>query len=157
MGFLEAIQESSFAIAISTSDSIWGYAFILTLHTVGLAMVMGASIVFDLRVLGVGHQFPVATFKKISGILWTGFIINAITGVVLFTTNAVTFGLQRTFYLKLTFILVAMVVGVRNRASVFGDPASLAGNFPGGARTLAALSLALWIGATFAGRYMAYV
>ncbi|MGE3844193.1 MAG: hypothetical protein AB7I50_21685 [Vicinamibacterales bacterium] len=157
MGFLEWIQNSSFATALSTSDSIWGYAFILTLHTAGLAVVMGASIVFDLRVLGVGQQFPLASLRRMTGILWWGFTINAVTGVLLFTTNAVTFGLQKTFYLKLAFILGAMIVGARNRATVFGSSSVMSGNLSGDARALAALSLALWVGATFAGRYMAYV
>lgn len=157
MEFLESIQNSDFATALSTSDSIWGYAFVLTLHTVGLAMVMGTSIVFDLRVLGVGQQFPLASLRKMTGILWSGFIVNAVTGVLLFTTNAVTFGFQKTFYLKLAFILAAMIVGVRNRADVFGSSTALAGRLPGSVRAMAALSLALWVGATFAGRYMAYV
>src|SRR5262245_60935454 len=41
-----------------------GLSTVLTLHTVGLALLVGANWAFDLRVLGVGDQIELAAMAK---------------------------------------------------------------------------------------------
>jgi hypothetical protein len=43
---------------VRESRSIWAYPTILTLHTVGLALLAGLSIAVDLRMLGVARRVP---------------------------------------------------------------------------------------------------
>ena len=40
------------------TDSVFGFYFILFLHTVGLALLVGSNTVVDLRLLGMGREIP---------------------------------------------------------------------------------------------------
>ena len=55
---LHALQDSAFSAWVVGSDSIWAYPMILTMHTVGLGIVVGAAVVIDFRLLGVGPGIP---------------------------------------------------------------------------------------------------
>jgi hypothetical protein len=86
--------------------------------------------------------------------MWTGFWINAITGVALFVADATTKGTTRVFMAKLAFIVLAIWVLKRTRTVVYGrGPVGVDTS----ARLLAAALLALWVAAIVTGRYMAYV
>ena len=90
-------------------------------------------------------------------LVWTGFIINAATGVALFTTDAEHKATQTVFFVKLSLIFLALAVYARIRKLVFGSPAAIASPLPREVKALAILSLILWTGATVAGRLMAYL
>ena len=51
--WLHTLQNSAFSAWVVGSDSIWAYPMILTMHTVGLGIVVGAAVIVDLRLLGV--------------------------------------------------------------------------------------------------------
>jgi len=61
MEFLLRLQESSFGLWVA--ESIWAYPIILTLHTVGLALLVGPSAFLDLRVLGAGSRVPLVPLQ----------------------------------------------------------------------------------------------
>jgi hypothetical protein len=50
---LSALQEGSFASAMR--DSIWLYPLIEIIHILGFAILVGAVVMFDLRVLGISN------------------------------------------------------------------------------------------------------
>jgi uncharacterized protein DUF6644 len=153
--FFRALQNSAFSMWVVSSDSIWAYPMILTLHTIGLAIVVGAAVVIDLRLLGVGEQIPLSEMKRAFPIFWLGFFINLVSGLALFVSEAADKAGQPVFLIKLTFVAVGVIATTRVRRVVFG-----AGHFvdvpPPGARSLAAASLVVWTGAIVAGRLMAY-
>src|SRR5690606_23846267 len=125
-------------------------------HTVGLAMVVGASAVIALRLLGAGTRIPIATLVSLFPFIWIGFLINAASGLLLFIADATTKSQQTVFYVKLACIAVALGATVMTRpllASAVGStlPAASKG------RALAAVSLLFWAGAILAGRLMAYL
>ena len=150
MTLLSWLQESRLATWVAESDRFYGYAGILTLHTVGLALVVGASAVLDLRVLGIAPRVPLAALSGISRPMWIGFALNAVTGAVLFAAAAVLKGTQLIFYAKLALIASALLVDRSLRRRLFGASAQPV-------RALAVWSLILWTGAIAAGRLMAYV
>ncbi len=133
------------------SPSIWAYPTILTLHTVGLAIVVGVNAVVDLRLLGTAPRIPIASLRAFFPIMWWGFAINFASGLLLFMADATTKSGQRVFYVKLALITVALIVArvMSKRLHQQGEAATL--------RPLAALSLLLWAGAIVAGRLMAYL
>ena len=61
------------------------------------------------------------------------------------------------FAIKLTFIALAMVNLQLLYRRVFNDPQADTRPIPANARFLALTSLLLWVGATTAGRLMAYL
>lgn len=153
---LRALQDSAFSTWVVGSDSIWAYPMILTMHTIGLGIVVGAAAVIDFRLLGVGPGIPLEEIERVFPIFWTGFTINLISGVMLFVSEAADKATQPVFLVKLLLIAVGVVVTARIRRLVFrdGTPVRLA---PSGARALAMTSLVLWGGAIVAGRLMAYL
>jgi hypothetical protein len=151
------LQDTSFAHWVAGSPSLLAYPTILTLHTVGMAIVVGTCAVIDLRLLGVGDAVPLKALSGAPPLVWTGFLINAATGFALFTTDAEHKAMQTVFFVKLALIFLALIVYARIRRLVFRSPAALASPISGEVKALAVLSLMLWTGATVAGRLMAYL
>ena len=154
-GLLLRLQESGFGVWVA--ESSWAYPLILTLHTVGLALLVGTSAFIDLRVLGVGSEVPLAPLKGLSPVRWSGLALNVVTGLALFVAAAAEKGAQTIFYVKLSIIALALMTDGRLRRGIFleGVATDLRTTFE--AKRLAASSLLLWAGAITAGRLMAYL
>jgi len=158
MEFFTWLQDTNFAHWVASSPSLLAYPTILTLHTVGMAIVVGTCVVIDLRLLGVGGDgVPLKALRGAPQLVWSGFLINAATGLALFTTDAEHKATQTVFFVKLTLIFLALVVYARIRRLVFREPVSLTLPVSAEVKALAILSLILWTGATVAGRLMAYL
>jgi hypothetical protein len=150
------LRRSKTAAWLRESPSIWAYPAVLTLHTLGLGVLVGGSAVLDLRLLGWAKAIPLASLEKLFPVMWIGFWVNAISGAALFVADATTKGTTWIFMTKLAIIVVAVVVLIATRRTVYGrgeDGAveSLTG------RALAVATLALWFLAIVTGRLMAYV
>ncbi len=144
-----SIEGSTLAAWVRESPSIWAYATILTLHTVGLAIVVGANVVVDLRLLGWATAIPLTALRAVFPIMWAGFAINFATGVLLFMADATTKSVQTVFYVKLTCITLALIVARTISIRLRQQDDRL--------RAFAIASLFLWAGAIVAGRLMAYL
>ena len=154
MEFLTSLEASGFGTWLRESGSIWAYPAVLTLHTMGLGVLVGASTVLDLRLLGCAARIPLEPLERLFPIMWIGFWVNFVSGVALFVADATTKGTTTVFITKLAFVVMAIVVMRRTRTVVYGRDRAGAGT---AARVLAAASVALWIAAIVTGRYMAYV
>jgi len=156
MAFFRSLQDSDFTNWFLGSDSIWTYPTVLTLHTIGMAILVGASIVVHLRVLEVGRGFPIERLRALYKFIWAGFAINLASGVVLFITEAADRAVDPVFYIKLGSIFLALWLGVlvKRRLIDRADPprATITTS-----RILSVSSLGLWTVAIVAGRLMAYL
>ena len=151
------VEATALPTWVRESDSIWAYPTVLTLHTVGLAIVVGTSAVLNLRLIGAGGRLPPSRLRALFPALWVGFWINAITGSLLFAADAASKGSSRLFAAKLLFVAGAMVpMLVLERGRYYRADADLA-IVSGTAKLLAAGSLGAWIAAITAGRLLAYV
>jgi hypothetical protein len=151
--FFNTIEQSSLSTWIRQSPSAFAFYFILTFHTIGLSLVVGANAVVDLRILGVASSVPLKPLKRLFGIMWTGLAINVITGVLLligYPTKALT---NPVFYAKLAFIGLAVATMYRIGHRVF-DPALSEGSMIEKGKTMAAWSLVFWMGAITSGRLL---
>jgi hypothetical protein len=158
MTFFSWLQDTPFAHWVASDPSLLAYPTVLTLHTVGMAIVVGTCVVMDLRLLGVAADgVPLRAFGGAPKLVWTGFLINAATGIALFTTDAEHKSTQTVFFVKLALIFLALAVYGRLNTVVFKRPAALTAPITSEAKALAVLSLILWTGATVAGRLMAYL
>jgi hypothetical protein len=154
--FLDALEKTAPSIWIRESDSVFAFYFILLFHTLGLSLLVGANTVVDLRLLGVMGDLPLKPLKKLFAIMWLGFGINAVSGVILilaYPTKALT---NPIFYVKITIIALAIVTMNRIRTHVFGDEGMSESAMMARGVNLARVSLTLWICAITAGRLLAY-
>lgn len=140
--------------------SLFAFPVILTLHAIGMGFAAGLGAMIALRILGVASHVPLAELRRFLPVLWAGFWLNAASGVLLligYPTKALT---NPVFYLKLTFIGVAMGLLARISRDLFAAEAAAIADHDGGGgrhlRRLALASLACWIGAITAGRLLAY-
>ena len=156
--FATWLQGSALGVWTRESPSIWAYPTVLTLHTVGLGVLVGANAVIDFTLLGFAPRLPISSLSPLYRFMRAGLAMNAVTGVMLFASDATTKARQPVFYIKLTLIAMALVVTAVIRKTVERGPAPLdADLYAGPSRRLAALSLLLWAGAVTAGRLMAYL
>jgi hypothetical protein len=156
MAFFHSLQESAFTDWFLGSDSIWTYPTVLTLHTIGMAILVGASFVINLRILQVAGDIPLRRLQPLYRFVWIGFAINLLSGLVLFVTEAADRVVDPVFYVKISSIAVALWFGMAVKRRVI-DPSHGPTAAPIQSRSLAAASLALWTVAIVSGRLMAYV
>jgi hypothetical protein len=145
------VEGTALAAWVRESPSIWAYPTVLTLHTVGLGLVVGASAVVDFRLLGFGRRIALAALAPLFSILLGGLVLNVATGVLLFIADATTKSGQAVFYVKLALIAAALWTTLSTRRVV------RTGAREERASTTATLSLLFWAGAITAGRLMAYL
>jgi hypothetical protein len=155
MDMLLWLETSRFSVWLNESTSIWAYPFVLTLHTLGLAMLVGANAAFGLRALGLGRGVDLASFSRLFPIMWAGFVINFVSGVMLFAKDATTKGTMNVFVFKLGLVVLAVGAMIALRRTVYRNGTGAPRSTPG-AKVLAAASMFLWVIAIFAGRFMAY-
>jgi hypothetical protein len=150
--FLAAVEGLPLSTWLRESNSIWAYPTMLTLHTIGLALLVGASAALDLRVLGWGQALTLADLRPLFKWMWIGFWINALSGVVLLAADATTKAAAPMFLIKLGLVAVGVGVMAAQKREAFAPKAAATP----AARRLAAASLTVWCVAIFAGRLMAY-
>ena len=161
MSFFESLQNSAFTEWFLGSESIWAYPTVLTLHTFGLAVLVGASVVLHLRVLGVGGAIPPLQLRVLYSFLWPAFAVNLASGLVLFVTQAADRVLQPLFYVKLGSIVLALWLGQKAKRAAFDVPeaahyVTFTRYVTFTLRANAVSALTLWVVAIVAGRLMAY-
>ncbi len=148
------IEQTALSSWLRESTSVFGFYFILLFHTIGMALVVGASAIVDLRILGIAPALPLKPLKRLFAIMWAGLGINVTTGLFLLTaypTKALT---NPDFYVKLTFIALAVITMRRLNSRVFDDASLDEVAMIAKGKTMAVWSLVFWIGAVSAGRLL---
>lgn len=156
--WLSALEATALATWLRESGSLWAYPLVLTLHTVGLAILVGSNVVIDLRLLGFGDAIPFAPLRRLFALMWAGFVVNAGSGLMLFMSAASSKAIQPVFWVKLGCITGGIVTIRLLWSTAFRDVDALASaaTTPR-ARRLAIWSLVAWASAITAGRLMAYL
>jgi hypothetical protein len=153
---LEILESSALAAWVRESPSIFAYTLVLSLHAIGLAIVMGLSTLIALRLLGKAPAIPLAALSRLYPILFCGFFINVFSGVLLFLAAATTMGTMPAFWIKMTLVFAGLGLGLRIKRRYI-DTADAANNVvTRGARRWAILSLTCWLFALIAGRMISY-
>jgi hypothetical protein len=148
------IESLPFSSWLRESGSLWSYPIVLTLHTIGLGVLVGFNLAVNLRLLGVASEVPISSMRRFFSVMWWGFWINLLSGVVLLMADATTKMTSWVFGVKMLFVVLGVIVLRRIQVAVF-DPSPAAIEQRG--RMLAILSLVCWVMATTAGRMMAYL
>jgi hypothetical protein len=153
---LDWIESTSLALWLRESPSIWSSATVLTLHTMGMTVLVGASWVLDLRLLGVSRNVPLSAFRWVFSVVAIGLSVNLVTGVLLFIKNATVWGTSVPFLIKMVLVTAGIATLVPIRRYVLNSSAGQL-EVSGGARRLAIISIVVWSAAVTAGRLLAYL
>jgi hypothetical protein len=154
--FLLWLESTTFSTWVRESPSVFAFPAILSCHTVGMGLVAGINAALALRILGVAPGVPIAEMKRFFSVMWFGFWLNAISGVVLliaYPTKALT---NPVFYLKLMLVAVAVALVTPISRRVFENPNPNPDPPAIGVKRLAIASLVCWAGVITSGRLLAY-
>ena len=157
MDFLIALESSALGTWVRESPSVWAYPSVLFLHTAGLALLVGFSVVIDLRILGVAADMPIAPVRRFFPFMIVGFWISALSGAALLIADASTMLLNPIFILKMVLVALGVVNIQVIRRKLFRDPDLDTKPVPMIGKALATTSLLFWIAAITAGRLTAYL
>ncbi len=139
--------------------SLWMYPIVEIFHILGFVILVGAAVMFDLRVLGMGRGLSLSALARhLLRWSWAGLALVVPAGIMMFSAHATEFANNPAFLLKLGLIALAGAnvaffhLGPYRLVHAWGD----AGPAPGAARATAALSIAIWIAVIACGRLIAY-
>jgi hypothetical protein len=157
MGFLEWLQGTPFGLWVG--ESLWAYPLFETMHTIGMAMLVGSLGLINLRILGYKSELPIFGTQQLLPLAWIGFTLNLISGLSLFASDAVYFWESYTFRVKIALVVLGGINAAVLGRRVFRDaPAGAPAVVPtSGTKWVAATSLVFWFGAICAGRLIAYL
>jgi hypothetical protein len=147
-------------LAVFVSQSTYGFSAIDMVHVAAVSVVFGMIAILDLRLIGLAFtDFSVTDLsRQVLPWTWTAFVIAAVTGVLMFTGQAVKYSVNFAFLVKIALmalaglnVLVFHFITYRGVAKWDqGVPVPLAAKLSGG------LSLATWIAVAGYGRFTAY-
>ena len=157
-GFFSWLEGGPLAEAIRGTAYL--YPVLGSIHILGIALLIGPAAAFDLRLLGLGQRTLRVT--TVAGYLLPlsrlGFVIAAITGVLMFLPGASVMAERGSAPWKLGLLLVAglnvLIFHRRTYRNVSDWDLSRPAPVP--ARTAAVISLTSWTGVTVAGSLLAY-
>jgi hypothetical protein len=156
--WLKALEDTRFATGVR--DSLYLFPMIESAHVMALSVVFGTITIVDLRLLGVASGER--RFARLSGellkITWGAFAITAVTGAMMFATNARVYVGNTSFRVKILLLALAglnmlLFQATTGRGMMRWDQNRVV---PRAGKVAAACSLVLWMAIIFAGRIIGF-
>ena len=152
--FFQWCESTALGTAIRMSP--WAFAVIESVHLLGLAVIGGAVLLVDLRMLGFGltnqriAELARAVFPWLVGSL----VVMLLTGVGLFLSEPLKCYDSRAFWVKMISLGLAMLftLTIRRRVTMADETRVR----PIWFKLVALVSLALWFGVGGGGRWIGF-
>ena len=144
------------AVGHAIRSSAWLFPVIESFHLLALALIGGAILVVDLRLLGLGlRRQPVAQLARdVHPWLVGGLIVMVTSGILMFTSEAIKCYYSAAFRTKMTFLFPAIVFTFTLRRKVAtADETRVR---PLWSRLVALASLTMWSVVGAAGRWIGF-
>jgi hypothetical protein len=147
---------SNTRVSHAISQSSWAFAVIESVHLLGLAVIGGAVLILDLRLLGLGlREQPIARVaREVSPWFVGSLIVMLVTGIGLFMSEAIKCYDSRPFWVKMASLLLATIFAftVRRRVALAAE-----GHVrPIWLKVVAVVSLVLWFAVGASGRWIGF-
>jgi hypothetical protein len=152
--YFQAIENGPIGAAIR--DSLWLFPFVEAFHLLALAVIGGAVLLVDFRLLGLGlKRQPVAELARDTQPWLIGSLLFMIaSGVPLFMSEAIKCYYSFAFWTKMTALALAIAYTftIRRRVTL-ADEARIS---PAAARAVGAISILLWSTVGWGGRWIGF-
>jgi uncharacterized protein DUF6644 len=156
---LRSLEATSIATAIRENELL--FPWIESVHVLAITLVVGTIAIVDLRLMGLASRDrPIMRLTEdVLRCTWTAFAAAAITGLLLFSSNAFNYAHNSYFQAKLVFLVLAGI-----NMAIFHWYAGrgmdrwgiLPHTTPLRARVAGAVSLLVWIGVVAFGRWVGF-
>jgi len=154
LSFFAWCEDSSLGDAIRSSR--WLFPAIESFHLLALAVIGGAVLVVNLRLLGLGteRQPPAQLWRDTRPWLMGSLATMLISGMLLFTSEATKLYYHEAFWVKMTSLLLAILFTftVLRKVALAG-PGSVS---PFRSRAVALISILLWTAVGIGGRWIGF-
>jgi hypothetical protein len=152
--YVQWLSETRISQAIGQSS--WAFAVIESVHLLALAVIGGAVLMLDLRLLGFGLRDQSIERVARDAFPWFvgSLIVMLVTGFGLFVSEATKCYYSTPFWVKMASLLLAMIFAftVRRRVALAGEGQVR----PIWLKVVAVVSLVLWFGVGAAGRWIGF-
>lgn len=154
MESLFAAMEST-AVAEYLRVSRWGYAAVSTAHILGITLLVGSIIPFNLYILGLWRNIPRMILARVFlPVAATGLVLAVSAGTLLFSVRALEYSEILFFQIKIMLVVLGTLSALLLHRS-YG--LSLEGATEPRLKVHALLSMLFWLGALVCGRLIAFV
>lgn len=155
--FCQWLDQTSVGTAIR--QSLWLFPAIETVHLLGMAALVGTVGILDLRLLGwAARQRRVSQLAaRLIPRAWVAFSVQVITGVLLFSSEAVKIYGNPAFRLKMLLLFVTGVQALIFQTMVSQKLSTWDERLPLAAKIIGLSSALLWVGIVAAGRFIGFV
>ena len=148
------------ALSQTIQSIAWIVPTVQTIHILAIAVVAASALMIDLRLIGVfSADRPM---KEVSArflpFVWWPLLVLLATGAMMITGEPARSLKNPAFGLKMALLVTALIVTLFFQFRLRRDPefGSQAGGSRVSATGIAALSMVLWAGIIFSGRWIAY-
>src|SRR5580765_1737531 len=124
MGLLVWLESLPLSVWVHESPSVWAQPTVLTLHTMGMGVLVGASWVLDLRLLGISRNIPLSAFRWVFRAVAISLDVNLVTGVLLFMGRVTTWGVAIPFFIKMCLVVASAATLLPLRSYVLRSDAN---------------------------------
>lgn len=129
----------------------FAYPLLEAMHIMGIALLLGSLVMFELRVWGFGAELPVPALSRLAlPITLGGFALAAATGLLMFASRPGDLIANRAFAAKMALVMLAGL----NAASFHARGG--AARLDRTARVQTLVSVGLWVAVILCGRWIAY-
>jgi len=152
--FFQWCYDTSFGQTIR--ESTWIFPLIEAFHLVGFGLTLGAVLLVDLRLLGAGlsRQPPAQLSDSVQPWLLGGVALMLASGISLFMSESIKCYYSPAFWVKMSCLFLALVFMFTFRRRVVQT--GLTPDLAGIGRVTAVVSLSLWFGVAWGGRWIGF-
>ena len=136
----------------------WGWPAMESIHFIGLSLLVGTIVLFDLRLLGFARRIPIAALHKLIPWGLAGYGINLVSGAMFLMAAPDQYIYNPAFHFKILFMAIAgfnasafYLVAARRTMGPDASP-----DVPRRAKIIAATSIAMWVGIIVCGRLLTF-
>jgi hypothetical protein len=154
LSFFQWCYQTPIGEAIRNSN--WLFPVIEAFHLLGLGLTAGAVLIVNLRLLGVGlSRQPVAELSAaVEPWLLASLALMFVSGTLLFLSESIKCLYNFAFWVKMTslFLVIIFTFTVQRRVT----RSDIASDRPLSGRLTALISLSLWFGVAWGGRWIGF-
>jgi hypothetical protein len=157
--FCEWLKVTPFSVALQSAE--WVVPTVQTVHILTIGAVIGSGVMIALRTLGwiAPDQTLAATNLRLLRVIWWSLPVLLVTGILMISAEPARSLENPAFALKMSLLAASILVNLGYQTALRRNPQfwelSTRRRYAG--RAIAFLSLALWVGVIFSGRWIAYV
>jgi uncharacterized membrane protein YhdT len=143
-------------IGQTIQSSVWLFPVIESIHLVGLGVIAGSVLIVDMRLLGIGLQSRSVEEVAANARPWmiASLALMFASGILLFLSEATKCYFSLPFWIKMSSLALAIVFAFTVKSRVIRNQLDL--RYPLLGKATAVVSLGLWFGVAWGGRWIGF-